>query len=80
VVLQDGVSSNLVFDVADLVAYLSHREALEPGDVIATGTPAGVAGMRQPPAWLRAGSTVRASVDGLGVLINPVVAGPPYGP
>lgn len=79
-VLQDGVSSNLVFDVADLVSYLSHREALEPGDVIATGTPAGVAGMRKPPAWLKPGSVVRASVQGLGALTNPIVEGAPHGP
>ncbi|MEP9379225.1 fumarylacetoacetate hydrolase family protein [Aquabacter sp. CN5-332] len=80
VVLQDGVSSNLVFDVADLVSYLSHREALEPGDVIATGTPAGVAGMRTPPAWLKPGTVVRASVQGLGALVNPIEEGAHHGP
>lgn len=77
--LQEGVSSNLVFDVADLVARLSHDHPLEPGDVIATGTPAGVAGMRSPPAWLRPGSVVRASVEGLGTLPNPIAEGAPYG-
>lgn len=77
--LQSGISADLVFDVADLIAFLSAREALEPGDVIATGTPAGVAGMRSPPAWLKPGSTVRARVDGLGTLSNPIVAGEPYG-
>lgn len=79
VTLQSGVSSDLVFDIADLVAFLSARAPLEPGDVIATGTPAGVAGMRSPPAWLKPGSTVRAHVQGLGMLENPVVAGAPYG-
>lgn len=79
VTLQSGRSSDLVFDIADLIAFLSAREALEPGDVIATGTPAGVAGMRSPPAWLKPGSTVHARVDGLGTLSNPIVAGEPYG-
>ncbi|TCT07701.1 fumarylacetoacetate hydrolase family protein [Aquabacter spiritensis] len=77
--LQAGVSSDLVFDIADLIAFLSARAALEPGDVIATGTPAGVAGMRTPPAWLRPGSMVCARVEKLGALINPVAAGEPYG-
>ena len=77
--LQEGVSSNLVFDVADLVSRLSQDHALAPGDVIATGTPAGVAGMRSPPAWLKPGSVVRASVEGLGTLPNPITQGAPYG-
>lgn len=79
VTLQSGNSCDLVFDIADLVAFLSARGPLEPGDVIATGTPAGVAGMRSPPAWLKPGSVVRAQVQGLGTLENPVVAGAPYG-
>ncbi|MEP9353477.1 fumarylacetoacetate hydrolase family protein [Xanthobacter sp. KR7-65] len=78
--LQDGVSSNLVFDVADLVSWLSHRQPLETGDLIATGTPAGVAGMRKPPAWLKPGTVVRARVEGLGTLVNPIAEGAPHGP
>jgi len=77
--LQEGISSNLVFDVADLVSHLSHTQPLEPGDMIATGTPAGVAGMRKPPAWLRPGTVVRACVEGLGTLVNPIAEGAPYG-
>ena len=46
------------FDVADLVSYLSTLQVLEPGDIIATGTPAGVAALHKPPAWLKPGSTV----------------------
>lgn len=77
--LQEGVSADLVFDIADLVSRLSQAHTLEPGDVIATGTPAGVAGMRKPPAWLKPGSVVRARVEGLGTLVNPIVEGAPYG-
>jgi 2-keto-4-pentenoate hydratase/2-oxohepta-3-ene-1,7-dioic acid hydratase in catechol pathway len=74
-VLQSGSTRDMLFDVAELVAYLSAREVLEPGDVIATGTPAGVAALHDPPAWLRPGSTVEVEVEGLGRLSNPVVQG-----
>ena len=56
--------------------YLSALQALEPGDIIATGTPAGVAGMHKPPAWLQPGSTVEVEVEGLGRLTNPIIEGP----
>ena len=58
----------MLFDIADLIAYLSHRMPLEPGDVIATGTPAGVAAMHTPPAWLTPGATVTVELEGLGRL------------
>ena len=77
--LQDGMSGNLVFDVPALVSILSRQQPLEIGDIIATGTPAGVAGMRKPPAWLKPGSVLRASVEGLGTLVNPLVEGQPHG-
>jgi acylpyruvate hydrolase len=54
------------------VEYLSQVMTLEPGDVIATGTPAGVGFTRKPPRWLRAGETVRVEIAGLGMLENPV--------
>jgi 2,4-didehydro-3-deoxy-L-rhamnonate hydrolase len=75
-VLQDGSTRDMRFGVAELISYLSHRQPLEPGDIIATGTPAGVAAMHKPPAWLKAGSSVRVSVEGLGYLTNPVIEGP----
>ncbi|WP_375463931.1 fumarylacetoacetate hydrolase family protein [uncultured Methylobacterium sp.] len=75
VVLQDSTTARMLFTVADLVAHLSQRTALEPGDVIATGTPAGIAALREPPAWIRPGTTMTAWVEGLGALVNPVVAG-----
>ena len=61
--------------IAELISYVSHRMPLEPGDVIATGTPAGVAAMHQPPAWLHPGATVTVEVEGFGRLSNPVQRG-----
>jgi 2,4-didehydro-3-deoxy-L-rhamnonate hydrolase len=74
--LQSGSTRNMLFDVADLVSYLSTLQPLEPGDVIATGTPAGVAALHKPPAWLKPGSAVEVEVEGLGRLQNPIIEGP----
>lgn len=74
--LQSGSTRTMLFDVADLVAYLSTLQPLRPGDVIATGTPAGVAALHKPPAWLKPGSTVEVEVEGLGRLHNPIIEGP----
>jgi 2-keto-4-pentenoate hydratase/2-oxohepta-3-ene-1,7-dioic acid hydratase in catechol pathway len=76
-VLQDGSTATMLFDLASLVAFLSASSPLEPGDVIATGTPAGVAPVRTPQTWLQPGQTVTIRVEGLGILSNPVVEGPP---
>lgn len=70
--LQDSTTGRMVFSVAELIARLSANKALAAGTVIATGTPAGVAPVRQPHTWLKPGTTVRMSVEGLGVLANPV--------
>lgn len=75
---QSGTTADLLFDVDQLIAILSQDEALEPGDVIATGTPAGVAPVQTPPTWLTPGAVMRASVAGLGALENPVVEGAPW--
>jgi 2,4-didehydro-3-deoxy-L-rhamnonate hydrolase len=75
VVLQDSTTAEMLFGVAELIALLSRDEALEIGDVIATGTPAGVAPLRKPPTWIRPGSVLCASVEGLGKLCNPVIEG-----
>ena len=74
--MQSGSTRDMLFGVADLICYLSARQPLEPGDIIATGTPAGVAGMHKPPAWLKPGSTVEVEVEGLGRLTNPITEGP----
>jgi acylpyruvate hydrolase len=71
-VLQTSNTSQLIFKIPETVEYLSQVMTLEPGDVIATGTPAGVGFTRKPPRWLRAGETVRVEIAGLGVLENPV--------
>jgi 2-keto-4-pentenoate hydratase/2-oxohepta-3-ene-1,7-dioic acid hydratase in catechol pathway len=71
--MQDSNTSQLVFGVADLVAYLSQVFTLEPGDLIFTGTPPGVGMARKPPVWLKPGDTVEVEIDRLGCLRNPVV-------
>ncbi|MFC4279158.1 fumarylacetoacetate hydrolase family protein [Achromobacter aloeverae] len=71
---QQGNTADLVFGIAELIAHASTQMPLDPGDIIATGTPAGVAIAHDPPAWLRAGSAMIAEVDGLGALHNPIVA------
>jgi 2-keto-4-pentenoate hydratase/2-oxohepta-3-ene-1,7-dioic acid hydratase in catechol pathway len=70
--LQDSSTAEMIFGVAELVSYLSHGLTLEPGDVIATGTPFGVGFVRQPPVFLRPGDTVEVEVEGIGTLRNPV--------
>ena len=71
--MQDGRTSDLIFKPADLVAYCSDIFTLEPGDVIATGTPSGVGNARQPPVYVQAGQTVRCTVEGIGSLVNRAV-------
>jgi len=73
-VLQDSNTSNLIFGIGKLIAFLSSVFTLEPGDVISTGTPAGVGFARKPPLWLKAGDEVAVEVEGIGTLINPVIA------
>jgi 2-keto-4-pentenoate hydratase/2-oxohepta-3-ene-1,7-dioic acid hydratase in catechol pathway len=72
--LQDSNTSNLIFGVPKIIAYLSSVFTLEPGDVIATGTPAGVGFARKPPRYLREGDEVRVKIEGIGELVNPVIA------
>ncbi|HET8728271.1 MAG TPA: fumarylacetoacetate hydrolase family protein [Alphaproteobacteria bacterium] len=73
--LQESSTSEMLFGIAELVSFISRQVPLAPGDVIATGTPAGVAPVRKPPTWLRPGTTLRAWVEGLGTLVNPVTEG-----
>jgi 2-keto-4-pentenoate hydratase/2-oxohepta-3-ene-1,7-dioic acid hydratase in catechol pathway len=70
---QDGNTSDLVFDIPAIIEALSATMTLLPGDVIATGTPAGVAMAFDPPKWLRSGDRVRIEIEGIGALENPVV-------
>lgn len=72
--MQDSNTDQLLFDVPNLVEYLSNFITLEPGDVIATGTPPGVGFARKPPIYLKHGDVVEVEIDGLGVLKNDVAA------
>jgi 2-keto-4-pentenoate hydratase/2-oxohepta-3-ene-1,7-dioic acid hydratase in catechol pathway len=73
-IMQDSSTSNLIFGIPKLIAFLSGVMTLEPGDIISTGTPAGVGSARKPPRWLAAGDEVAVQVQGIGELANPVVA------
>lgn len=72
-VVQEASTSDLVFDVPALIAYVSTFTTLEPGDVIATGTPSGVGDRRSPPRYLEPGDVVEVEISGIGALRNPVV-------
>src|ERR1700677_170423 len=72
---QDSTTADLIFGCADLIAYLTTAFPLEPGTVIATGTPAGVGAGVGPPRFLAAGDVVRIEIEGIGELVNPVVPG-----
>lgn len=72
-IVQDSTLDQLVFGVAELIAYCSEWTTLSPGDVIATGTPGGVADGHDPALWLFPGDIVDITVEGIGTLTNPVV-------
>ena len=74
-VMQDAATSSMLFTPAHLIAFLSDLISLEPGDVVTTGSPAGVGCFRDPAVYLQPGDTVTVSVDRIGDLTNPVVAG-----
>ena len=73
-VMQDSTTANMVFGVAELVSFISETITLEPGDLIATGTPAGVGAFRDPPVFLQPGDEITVEIDRIGVLTNPVRA------
>jgi acylpyruvate hydrolase len=72
-IMQDSNTSDMIFSTARTIALLSEFMTLEPGDLIATGTPSGVAHARKPPAWMKAGDIVEVEVEQIGVLRNPIV-------
>jgi 2-keto-4-pentenoate hydratase/2-oxohepta-3-ene-1,7-dioic acid hydratase in catechol pathway len=72
--MQDSNTDQLIFGVPELIEFLSQTITLEPGDVIATGTPAGVGFARKPPVFLRPGDMMEVEIEHLGKLNNPVVA------
>ena len=69
---QDGTTRNMVFSVEEIVHHLSRVMTLEPCDIIATGTPAGVAMAMKQPKWLKNGDVVRIEIEGIGILANTV--------
>jgi 2-keto-4-pentenoate hydratase/2-oxohepta-3-ene-1,7-dioic acid hydratase in catechol pathway len=71
-VMQDGNTADMIFAVAELIAFLSTGATLLPGTVILTGTPSGVGFTRKPPVYLMPGDTVEVAVEGIGTLRNPV--------
>ncbi|WP_109524939.1 fumarylacetoacetate hydrolase family protein [Nocardia aurea] len=75
-VVQEDTTANLTFPVAELIAYVSTFTPLSPGDVIATGTPAGIGHRKSPPHYLAAGDIVEVEVTGIGTLRNQVVEEP----
>jgi 5-carboxymethyl-2-hydroxymuconate isomerase len=71
--MQDSNTSEMIFGVAELISFCSHNFALEPGDVILTGTPWGVGEFMEPKRSLQDGDVVECEIEGIGVLRNPVV-------
>jgi acylpyruvate hydrolase len=71
-VMQDAMTDDLVFPVRELITILSECMTLEPGDVVVTGTPAGVGYARKPPIWMKAGDTVEIEAPGIGKLVNTI--------
>ncbi|HSS75010.1 MAG TPA: fumarylacetoacetate hydrolase family protein [Gaiellaceae bacterium] len=72
--MQDSTTANMVFGVAEIIAYVTQTITLEPGDLIATGTPAGVGVFRDPKVFMQPGDEITIEIDGLGSLTNPVAA------
>jgi acylpyruvate hydrolase len=72
-VVQESNTRHLIFDVPHLIAFLSEVMTLKPGDVVSTGTPAGVGHAREPRRYLRHGNVVRVEIEGIGALENPVI-------
>jgi 2-keto-4-pentenoate hydratase/2-oxohepta-3-ene-1,7-dioic acid hydratase in catechol pathway len=72
--VQDGHTSDMIFSVAEIIAFLSGSTTLLPGTVILTGTPEGVGMAADPPRWLRPGDQVEITIEAIGTLRNPVLA------
>ena len=70
--VQSASTDSMVFDVASLIAIISEAITLEPGDVIVTGTPAGVGVARKPPLFMKPGDVCEVEVEGIGLLVNPI--------
>lgn len=74
--VQSSNTKHLIFGIGDLIEYISTAFTLEPGDIVFTGTPAGVGMSRKPPLFMKPGDTVRVEIERIGALENPVIAEP----
>jgi 2-keto-4-pentenoate hydratase/2-oxohepta-3-ene-1,7-dioic acid hydratase in catechol pathway len=72
-VMQSDNTDNMMFPVAETLAYITQAMTLEPGDLLVTGTPSGVGHARKPPVWMSAGDVCEIEIEGVGILRNPVV-------
>ena len=72
-VMQDANTRDFLWNVVEALVLITECMTLEPGDVIATGTPAGVGHARKPPVWMKAGDVCEIEIEGVGVLANPIV-------
>ena len=70
--MQDSTTANMIFDVAEIIRFVSEAITLKPGDLIATGTPAGVGVFRRPPVFLQPGDEIAIEIDRIGRLVNRV--------
>jgi acylpyruvate hydrolase len=71
-VMQSDNTANMMFPVAETIVYATQGLTLEPGDLLLTGTPSGVAHARKPPAWMRHGDVCEIEIEGIGILRNPI--------
>jgi 2-keto-4-pentenoate hydratase/2-oxohepta-3-ene-1,7-dioic acid hydratase in catechol pathway len=74
--VQHASTSDMIFDVVSLVSIISEAITLEAGDIIVSGTPAGVGAARKPPLWMKAGDVCEIEIEGLGILRNPIADEP----
>jgi 2-keto-4-pentenoate hydratase/2-oxohepta-3-ene-1,7-dioic acid hydratase in catechol pathway len=74
VLMQDGTTADMIFRIPELIEFVSASISLDPGDVISTGTPAGVGVFRTPPVFLEPGDRVRVEIEGIGSVENPIAA------
>jgi acylpyruvate hydrolase len=70
--LQSDNTDNMMFPVAETIAYITQGITLEPGDIVFTGTPSGVGHARKPPIWMKPGDTCEIDIEGVGILVNPI--------